>query len=257
MRVIILAAGQGTRLGSVTDHQPKCLVEIGGVSILAHQLSNCERAGVDDVVVVTGSFADDVDAAIERWRQERPRRTQVASLYNPFFDVANNMISLWAARGVMDADFITINGDNVFDWRILERLIAWNGAEITVTVDDKNGYDEDDMKIVLEEGRITAMNKNMPLDVANGESIGIMKFSGEGRKLIYSELETMARLETYATEWYVQAIERIAQSNGHVDVMPVGDLRWAEVDFPADLEHVQTHCLDLLTATDVGGLVHC
>ncbi|MDT8368555.1 MAG: phosphocholine cytidylyltransferase family protein [Longimicrobiales bacterium] len=244
-RIIILAAGQGTRLGSVTDHQPKCLVDLGGTSILAHQLDNCEAAELDEAVVVTGSFASDVDDEIDRWRTSAPRRLAVRSLYNPFFDVANNMISLWAARGEMDRDFITINGDNVFDWRILEALVRHEGGPITVTIDTKEGYDEDDMKIVLRDGRIRAMNKEIPLAEANGESIGIMRFTGAGRALLSEELEAMARLETYAREWYVQAIERIAIRGDHVDVMPVGAFRWAEVDFPEDLDVARARFAEL------------
>ena len=97
MRVIILAAGQGQRLGPITANQPKCLVSIGDSTIVWHQLDNCETAGIEDVVVVTGAFADAVDDEIQRWRDHEPRRLSVASLYNPFYDVANNMISLWAA----------------------------------------------------------------------------------------------------------------------------------------------------------------
>lgn len=248
MRVIILAAGQGQRLGPITANQPKCLVSIGDSTILWHQIDNCESAGIEDVVVVTGAFADAVDDEIQRWRDHEPRRLSVTSLYNPFYDVANNMISLWAARGSMEQDFITINGDNIFEWQILERLAAIQGSPITVTIDQKGTYDEDAMKIVLVNGRITAMNKRMPIENANAESIGIMKFSGEGRTLLAAELEKMARLESYATEWYVQAIERIAIADGHVGVMPVGDLRWAEVDFPEDLENVRNHFMDLVSS---------
>lgn len=246
MRAIILAAGQGQRLGSITENKPKCLVDLGPITILSHQLDNCEKAGLDEAVVVIGAFASDVDAEIERWCNHQERRIRVSSLYNPFHDVANNMISLWAARGVMDVDFITINGDDIFDWRILERLAATDGAPITVTIDEKETYDEDDMKIVLDDGRISAMNKNVPVEQANGESIGIMKFSGVGRALLAAELEVMSRLDSYATEWYVQAIERIALRDSQVDVMPVGGLRWAEVDFPEDLENVRANFMDLV-----------
>lgn len=246
MRAIILSAGQGTRLGPITENTPKCLVDLGPATILWHQLNNCERAGLDEAVVVTGFHATDVDAEIERWCTHEPRRLRVSSLFNPFHDVANNMISLWAARASMDVDFITINGDDIFDWRILERLAATNGAPITVTIDVKGTYDDDAMKIVLEGDRITAMNKQIPTDRANGESIGIMKFCGEGRALLWAELEAMARLESYATEWYVQAVEHIALADSHVDVMKVGDLRWAEIDFPEDLENVRANFLDLV-----------
>lgn len=250
MRAIILAAGQGLRLGPVTANSPKCLVDLGGTTILSHQLDNCERAGLDEAVVVTGAFATAVDEEIRRWQGEASRRIRVRTLYNPFFDTANNMISLWAARAVMDTDFITINGDNVFDWRILARLAGHVGTPITVTIDAKDGYDEDDMKIVLRDGHIRAMNKRIPLAEANGESIGIMKFTGAGRQLLFDELEAMARLSSWASEWYVQAVERIAVRGEGVGTMVVDELTWAEVDYPEDLEIARARFAEL------AGMVH-
>lgn len=247
MRAIILAAGQGTRLLPYTERTPKCLLDLNGATVLELQLKACRRAGITETVLVTGFQWQLVEAYVSRWRQNGLSRMRIETAFNPFFNTSNNLISLWSAQRFMDEDFITINGDNVFDWRILQRLRETNRYPITVTTDAKEIYDEDDMKVLLEGDRITAINKGIPLDQADGESIGIMKFCGEGRERLKAMLEDMVRGQTATTDWYTRAIERIARRGFPVGICPIGGLKWAEIDFPQDLEKVRNN-LGLYTA---------
>ncbi|MCW5830395.1 MAG: phosphocholine cytidylyltransferase family protein [Deltaproteobacteria bacterium] len=239
MRAIILAAGQGTRLLPHTERTPKCLLDLNGTTVLEHQIRNCRRAGISDTVVVTGFQWQLVEAYVSRWRQNGLARMRIETAYNPFFSTTNNLISLWSAQKYMDEDFITINGDNVFDWRILQRLKETNKYPIHVTTAHKDAYDEDDMKVLLDGDRIQAINKGIPLDQADGESIGIMKFTGEGRERLKATLEDMVRGQSAATDWYTRAIEWIARRGYPVGICPIGDLKWAEIDFPQDLARVR------------------
>ncbi len=239
MRAIILAAGQGTRLLPHTERTPKCLLDLNGATVLELQLKACRRAGITETVIVTGFQWQLVEAYVSRWRQNGLARVRIETAYNPFFNTTNNLISLWSAQRFMDEDFITINGDNVFDWRILQRLRETGKYPITVTTAHKDAYDDDDMKVLLDGDRITAINKGIPLDQADGESIGIMKFTGEGRERLKSMLEDMVRGQTAATDWYTRAVERIARRGYPVGICEIGDLQWAEIDFPEDLEKVR------------------
>ncbi|MEZ4820258.1 MAG: hypothetical protein R3A45_10325 [Bdellovibrionota bacterium] len=102
------------------------------------------------------------------------------------------------------------------------------------------------MKILLDGNRITAINKTIPLAQAQGESIGIMKFSGKGVTRLQEELETMIRTETGLSDWYTKSIERIAQSGFPVGAFNIEGAPWAEIDFPEDLAYVRTHLQDLV-----------
>ena len=246
MKVIILAAGQGARLAPYTNDTPKCLLRIGDISLLWHQLDNCQAAGIEETVIVTGFKFEAVDQEIDRWLQQSPRTLKVRTSYNPFFDVSNNLVSLWVARSELTESVITINGDNVFDWRILEELSANDSNPILVTIDEKDSYDQDDMKIVLKNEHIQRMNKGIPEEEANAESIGIMRFSGAGLILLRNMLEIMIREPEFARGWYVQAIERIALAEEAVGVMRVREKRWAEVDFEEDLEYVRANLHEII-----------
>ncbi len=123
MRAVVLAAGEGTRLRPLTDDRPKCLVELAGRPLLAWQLDALQRAGVDDVTIVTGYRADQITLG--------SRRVQ-----NPRFDVTNMVASLMCARAVFDGadDVLIAYGDIVYEPRLVEALVAGDG-EVTVVID--------------------------------------------------------------------------------------------------------------------------
>lgn len=246
VRAIILAAGQGTRLRPHTDDRPKCLVEIAGSTILEHQLKNCLRNGIREAIIVTGFKWEVVDAHVAAWRRNGLGAMDIKTLYNPFWREANNLISLWSARHYMDREFVLINGDDVFDFQILNKLRQQNHYNIHVCVDQKNSYDDDDMKIMLDGDRVKAINKTMAAEKANGESIGIMKFTRAGAERLLSELEAMVRSRSASTDWYTKAIERIALDGYEIGAVSIDGLRWAEVDFPEDLEFVRQELSGLL-----------
>ena len=94
MKAIVLSAGQGRRLLPLTESAPKCAVDLHGRSLLDWQIDHLLDSGVDEVVVVTGFGAERVDALLAR----RQDRVPVRSLYNPFFEVADNLASCWYRR---------------------------------------------------------------------------------------------------------------------------------------------------------------
>ena len=107
MHAIILAAGRGSRLLPLTKDLPKCLLPIGNTTVLGMQLDTLYANGVKTATVVTGFNSHMVNAEIKA-RKVGPR---VKTLYNPFFQVADNLASCWMVRGSMRQDFLLINGD--------------------------------------------------------------------------------------------------------------------------------------------------
>ncbi|MEW6774669.1 MAG: phosphocholine cytidylyltransferase family protein [Bdellovibrionota bacterium] len=239
MRAIILAAGQGTRLKPYTEDRPKCLIEVDGRTILEHQLKNCLRAGVREAVIVTGFRGDLVEQSVAAWRGNGLASLPIKTVFNPRWKDTNNLVSLWSARKYMEEGFVLINGDDVFDHRILTRLTGENHYEIHVCMDRKDRYDDDDMKLLVSEGRVQAINKTIDPARAQGESIGIMKFTREGAGRLLKELEAMVSSPTGNTDWYTKAVERIALSGYGIGAVCIEGLRWAEIDYPEDLAFVR------------------
>src|SRR3546814_4066708 len=109
----------------------------------------------------------------------------------------------------MERDFIILNGDPIVSDEIVARLIAGARWPITVTVDVKPAYDEDDMKVHREGKRLMSIGKRLGADVSNAESIGMLAFRGEGPSIFRNQVEKMMR----TPEWVDRKSTRLNSSH--------------------------------------------
>ena len=232
MKVIILAAGQGSRLLPLTQDLPKALLEINGHTLIGRQIDAFASCGVTEFVVVTGFRPDLMEEALARIA--RRNGVTIRTIYNPFYAVADNLASCWMAREEMTGDFIQVNGDNVFRADLAEALVRAEGASIIAAVDRKAHYDADDMKVILQGDRLLRIGKELPLAEVNAEALGFYVFRGEGPALYRQTLEEMMREPDGLNQWFPAAIDRLAR---HVEVkaLDLTGLEWCEVDYPTDL----------------------
>jgi choline kinase len=234
MKAVVLSAGQGKRLLPLTADKPKCLLPIrGDEPILGWQLRALARAGVDRAVVVVGFGAERVEA----WLAAHPvPGLTCETLFNPFYLTSDNLISCWLARGAMSDDFLLLNGDTIFEDAVLARVLGAPPAPITLTIDRKGSYDDDDMKVSLDAtGRLLAVDKWLARDVVSGESIGLLAFRGAGTKIFSGALDEAVRRPEAMRQWYLSVIHQIAQSAA-VETASVHGLWWREIDSQADLD---------------------
>lgn len=237
MRAIIIAAGKGTRLYPLTKNTPKSLLEIGdGITLLESQLHSLKENNITDITIIVGYLAMQIEAKIEKYRGD----FNIDIVYNPFFDVSNNLISVWMAKHYMQEDFITINGDDIFNPIIIENLLK-SPEQITLVMDVKDSYDEDDMKILHERGLIKKVSKQIPIHEANGESVGIIKFSGHGKKIYLDTLESMVRYPENMNLFYLSAIQRIIDNGYPVHMSECSPSHWGELDFHPDLLFIREY----------------
>lgn len=235
MKVIILAAGQGKRLHPHTENRPKCLVPVAGdCTMLGWQLQQLAIAGVREVVVVTGFQADKVEAEAARYRVLLPIRTR----FNPEFAHTDNLCSAAFVRDEMDRDFIILNGDTLFTSPLALGLMAAPAAPVTVTITRKAEYDADDMKVVTEDGRLRAVGKTLEAATVNGESIGMIRFQGEGVGAFREAVGRAVAEPEGQRRFYLSVIHTLAQEQP-VAVYEANRTDWTEVDSPPDLEHAR------------------
>lgn len=230
-KAVILAAGQGSRLGALTETRPKCLVDLCGRSVLEWQLRHLHAAGVREAVVVTGFGANLVDREVARLELPGMRvRTQ----FNPFYHLADNLVTCWLARSELVGPCLILNGDSLIETGIPRALLSAPDADITVTIDRKASYDEDDMKVLTsEDDKLLGIGKT--ITEYDGESIGFLRFSPEGATLFTRYVEQAIRQPEGLTRWYLSVIDQIARETGRVRVCSIEGLDWAEMDFPADV----------------------
>jgi len=231
-KAIILSAGQGSRLLPLTADQPKCLIDFSGKSLIAWQIASLVANGIEEIAVVTGFRDHKLDAALAEIAH--PGLT-IRPCFNPFYKVADNLGSCWIVREEMDQDFIILNGDTLIPPEIVARLIAGSTMPITVTIDVKDSYDLDDMKVQRDGDRLLQIGKRLEPHETNAESIGMLAFRGKGPAIFRKQVEKMMRTPEGVLNWYLKAIHALAPS-GVVGTVSIEGLNWAEVDFPEDVK---------------------
>ena len=235
IKTVILAAGGGTRMLGLNNNLPKCLLPIDSTTILGHQLRNVEKCRLKDVIISAGYAIQSVEAFVDNFNSN----LNILVEFNPFFDISNNIISLWNVREhIRDKQIVIINGDNVFDYQILEILLE-NQNKNVLMVNKKEEYDGDDMKVQTQNGKIIKINKNMKSSEASGESIGIMKFSRDGANSLIRKIEAMIKVKENLNVFYLKAIEELTNNEVEVYEHDIGNLRWEEADFPEDYAKIK------------------
>jgi len=234
MKAIILSAGQGKRLLPLTADIPKCSILLGRKTILEWQIDVIRKCGIEDVIVVLGYQAEKVEQLLE----ERYGKGRVRTVFNPFYAVSDNLGTCWIVRGEMNEDFLLLNGDTLFTPTILRKVLESPPHPITVTVNVKDAYDEDDMKVGLEGDRLVRIGKDIPVEQVQAESIGMLLFRGEGPSIFARAVEDAMRMPEGTRRWYLSVIDALARR------MPVWScsitgLPWVEIDVPEDLKQAE------------------
>lgn len=236
MIAILLSAGKGMRMYPLTANTPKCLIDIGkGKTVLENQLDVLQKCGIKKVYIVAGYRIEQVQAKISGHSMNG---MEVEVIHNPFYDTSNNIISLWLASLIINEPCISINGDDLFKENVINKLLDSDG-EIVMTIDRKENYDSDDMLVVTDKSNVTAVGKDLDLSIANGESVGIIKYSKLGISMIKETLDNLLRDQKNHQIFYLSALQKIMDRGFPVSMCEVEPHEWAEIDFHPDVSDVR------------------
>jgi choline kinase len=232
LTAVILAAGLGSRLRPLTDETPKCLLDVGGQTILARQLERIAAAGIPQAVVVTGYLADRVEAHLRR----QPPPIEVRLAPNPRYATTGNCMSVLAAREPSAGRGLVIfDGDVVLTGDALGRLAA-DPAPAALLLDSETALDQEEMKALLDaQGNVRRLSKRLDAALCQGESIGVQKVSGLALPIFWATLEAMHEAGD-VQGYYEDAFQRMIHAGVSFRTVPIGHHEWTEIDDLADLE---------------------
>lgn len=129
---VILAAGLGTRMHSLTKGQPKVLLEFGGQPLILHAIRALVRAGIEEIAVVVGYQAETIRDVLG---YEVPMNIRLEYLYNPYYRGGNALSVLMARDWLEDEPFVLCMGDHVIERRLISRLLHTGAVQETLCVD--------------------------------------------------------------------------------------------------------------------------
>ncbi len=231
-KAIILSAGQGRRLLPLTENMPKCLLPVSDKPVIEWQIDALLAVGIDHITIVSGFQVGLVEVLLEQRYADYP---DINILFNPFYEVADNLASCWIARHLMDGDFLLMNGDTVIESALIAQVLNSKSAPITLSVDYKDTYDSDDMKVQTDaNGWVKQVSKIIPAEQIDAESIGLTYFREQGALHFREAVEIALRHPAELTSWYLSIIDRLADKQ-LVNTCSVAGYRWCEIDFIEDL----------------------
>jgi choline kinase len=228
---VILAAGMAKRLRPLTDEKPKCLLEVGGKTLLQRTVDAMISAGVKEFVVVTGYRENMIR---EFLTVNYPQYT-VHFIDNPDYEHNNNIFSLWLAmQQLHGSEVLLMDSDILCDPEAVRRVARKTNPALAM---QQHELGEEEMKIVVDEaGRITEISKTCSPADAIGESVGIEKMTPTYTEAIYQELRKMILDEGLIDIFYERAFERLIPQGHTFEVVDTTDLFSYELDTPEDLE---------------------
>lgn len=220
---IILAAGHGSRMGALTAERPKALLEVAGYPLIDRQIDALTLSGIRNVTVVTGYKHD---------RLYEHLGTRVSYIHNERYSKSNSLYSLWLARDILRQGAVVMNSDILVSPVLVARLLG-TPAHDAALVDPRDDMGAEEMKVRLSNGFIAEFSKDMPLDRAHGENVGILKFSRQGGTRLAHHLEKLVHIGM-TNAWAPLAFGALAREWPLVAVSTHG-IPWTEIDFPEDL----------------------
>ncbi len=239
MKAIILAAGVGKRLWEVTQHRPKCLIEIGGRSLLHRYLESLAAVGIRRADIVVGYKQEMIRAAVAGdscgigvtfWANEEFHRGSISSL--------------WVARSAFDDDTIVMDADVLFHREILRRLVS-SPFENALLMDETVTQTGEECMVVVAGERVIALTKTLPAryDYA-GEGVGFLRVRYADTPRVVSSLRGYIEKNMWHMEYEDALLEYFHDVRvGHEKI---GGLPWTEIDFINDIKKAELEVLPRL-----------
>lgn len=241
LHALILAAGLGRRIGL---DRPKCLLEIGGHTLLERHLRLLHDCGVHQVTLALGHQAARVREAAAA---HAPEGMRLEFVTNPRYR-EGSVVTLWALRDRLRGGrpVLVMDADVLYDGRMLRRLLDSPHGNVFLLDRDFEPGDEP-VKLCLRAGRLAEFRKQVrgAFDEC-GESVGFFRFDAETAAALADRCQAyLSRGESNAP--HEEAIRDLLLGDpGRFGWEDVTGLPWMEIDFPRDVVRARERVLPRL-----------
>jgi len=248
MKVVMLAAGIGARLGFTgTNHPAKILLRFGGKSLLEYHIEILRRLGIDELVLGVGYHHQDIEREIAALGAQDYVRT----VFNENYE-EGNIVTLWTLRDELccGEPVLLMDADVLYDEELVGRL-ANSRHQNCLLLDRAFVPGDEPVKVCVRDGEIVEFRKWLSAEFDFcGESVGFFKLSAEVAKKIIIQTELYLR-QGRRHEPYEETIRDVllTSPSGTFAFEDITGTPWIEIDFAADIERANAEVLPrILTA---------
>lgn len=238
MQAIILAAGMGRRLGELTEHNTKCMVQVNGISLIDRLLLQLSKYSLNRVVIVVGYKGEKLKKYIgNRYNN----LLNIEYITNPIYEKTNNIYSLALAKNLMvEDDTLLLESDLIFEDKLLD-LIINNPFDNLALVDKYESWMDGTMVVIDDDNNIVNFVPKKAFQYSEigsyYKTVNIYKFSKEFAKTKYVPFLNAYCEAVGNNEYYEQVLRVITYlDNSDLKALPINNEKWYEIDDLQDLD---------------------
>jgi len=225
---LILAAGLGSRLGELTKDKPKCLLDVNGSTILERNISMIKACGIEEIYIATGYLHEKIEEVIS---------SEIKIIRVDDYKTHNNLYTLYHMRSVMNENCVIFFADVLYQQEILSRLLNTK-SDIALVV-DRSKVLVDTMRVIIDGNIVQEVGSHVSIDEADGNFIGMAKFSKKCLPDVLLVIEKMVKLGNHANDYYTVILDKL-RSRYEINFLDTNGLIWKEVDTYDDLKEAKS-----------------
>ena len=182
---------------------------------------------MDEIIIVTGYQT-------EAFEELTANMKNVRLVFNPFYEMVNVLGSFYMGMEALNDDFIYLHADTLCEPSIFEKLV-YSKADVVLPVEYQT-WNEEAMKVRRENGKIVQITKQMPVEKAEGEFIGMAAFKKEVVSSLKEKTKQLMKEKAFM-DYFESAIQRlIDEEDFQIEAVSTEGAFWAEIDFLEDYE---------------------
>lgn len=226
MKVLLMAAGKGSRISRYIEGSPKCTVNIGETSLIEYTIKQFKSRGIDDIAIVLGYRGDLIKKILRDYR--------IIYLYNYFYDITNSIASAWFARDFMVDDMIVMNADVYLESAIFDKILKEDKSPVLFS--DGSRREQADYKFYYEGNELIKYGKKLEGKDITGEYVGIAKIDANFTPFFVERLEKLIENGKHGMWWEDVLYSYVGEKMVYVE--DIQGMFWAEVDYIEDYERI-------------------
>lgn len=226
MKVLIMAAGVGTRISRYIEGKPKCTVDIGDIPLIEYTIKQLQSRGIHEIAMILGYKSEIIEEILKKYK--------VKFYYNYFYEVTNSIASAWFARDFFDDDMIMMNADVFLEEKLLDLVFCENQSPVLFS--DSSRKEEADYKFYYEDNQLIKFGKELTGEDISGEYVGVAKIHKDFIPSFQKRLNELIVSGKY-NMWWEDVLYSFVTERA-VYVKDIKGMFWAEVDFIEDYERI-------------------